>query len=74
MRSTLKPYFLDGFSKGLREKYTNTSSKNLPKRAKKTALRLDGVQSSLGIDRLRVTSDIYIVPYITAAGASPRPT
>ena len=48
MRSTLKPHFLDGFSKGLREKYTNTSSKDLPKRAKKTALRLDGVQSPLG--------------------------
>ena len=48
MRSTLKPHFLDGFSKGLREKYTNTSSKDLPKRAKKTALRLDEAQTLLG--------------------------
>ena len=32
----------------MREKYTNTSSKDLLKRAKKTALRLDGVQSPLG--------------------------
>ena len=32
----------------MREKYTNTSSKDLLNRAKKTALRLDGVQSPLG--------------------------
>ena len=48
MRSTLKPYFLGGFSKGLREKYTNTSSKDLPKRAKKMALRLDGSTPAVG--------------------------
>ena len=28
--------------------YTNTSSKDLPKRAKKTALRLDGARVPLG--------------------------
>ena len=55
MQGTSKPYFLDGFSKGLREMYINTSSKDLPKRAKKTALRLDGVQPPLGFDKLRVT-------------------
>ena len=74
MRSTLKPYFLDGFSKGLREKYTNTSSKNLPKQAKKMALRLDGVQSPLGFDKLRVTGYLSLykngrskpLPYVRA--------
>ena len=39
MRSTLKPHFLDGFSKGLREKYTNTSSKDLPKTGKKDGFK-----------------------------------
>ena len=48
MPGTLKPYFLGGFSKDLREKYTNTSSKDLPKRAEKMALRLDGAQLSIG--------------------------
>ncbi len=48
MLCTLKPHFLGGFSKDLREMYINTSSKDLPKRAKKTPLRLDGVQYPLG--------------------------
>ena len=48
MLRTLKPYFLDSCGKGLRRRTCRTSSKDLPKRAKKTALRLDGVQISLG--------------------------
>ena len=48
MRSTSKPYFLDGFGEGLRRRTERTSSKDLPKQAKKTALRLDAVQISLG--------------------------
>ena len=48
MLRTLKPYFLDSCGKGLRRRTCRTSSKDLPQRAKKTALRLDGVQISLG--------------------------
>ena len=48
MLRTLKPYFLGGCGKGLRRRTCRTSSKDLPQRAKKTALRLDGVQISLG--------------------------
>ena len=48
MRSTLKPYFLDGCDEDLRRRTVRTSSEDLPQQAKKTALRLDGVQISLG--------------------------
>ena len=48
MRSTLKPYFLGGCDEDLRRRTYRTSSKDLPQQAKKTALRLDGVQISLG--------------------------
>ena len=53
--------------------YTNTSSKDLPKQAKKTPLRLDGVQSPLGFDKLRVTGDIYLYnsPYKKRRGQAP---
>ena len=48
MQSTLKSYFLGGFGEGLCRRTVRTSSKDLPKQAKKTALRLDGVQIPLG--------------------------
>ena len=48
MRSTLKLYFLGGFGEDLRRRTGCTSSKDLPKQAEKTALRLDGVRISLG--------------------------
>ena len=48
MRSTLKPYFLDGCDEDLRRRTVRTSSKDLPQQAKKTALRLDGVRIPLG--------------------------
>ena len=48
MRSTLKLYFLGGFGEDLRRRTGRTSSKDLPKQAEKTALRLDGVRISLG--------------------------
>ena len=46
MPCTLKPYFLGGFGEDLRRRiYINTSSKDLPKQAKKTTLRLDWFKS-----------------------------
>ena len=48
MRSTLKLYFLGGFGEDLRRRTGRTSSKDLPKQAKKTALRLDWVRIPLG--------------------------
>ena len=48
MSSTLKSYFLDGCGEDLRRCTVRTSSKDLPQQTKKTALRLDGVQISLG--------------------------
>ena len=49
MRSTLKPYFLGGCDEDLRRRTVRTSSKDLPKQAKKTTLRLDGIRFLLGI-------------------------
>ena len=49
MRSTLKSYFLDGCGEDLRRCTVRTSSKDLPKQAKKTTLRLDGIRFLLGI-------------------------
>ena len=48
MLRTLKPYFLGSCGKGLRRRTCRTSSKDLPQRAKKTALRLDEFRFSLG--------------------------
>ena len=42
----------------------------MPKRAKKTALRLDGVQYTLGIDKLRVTRFYH---YIISGRSKPLP-
>ena len=52
MRSTLKPYFLGGCDEDLRRRTVRTSSKDLPQQTKKTALRLDGVQISLGYAKI----------------------
>ena len=49
MRSTLKSYFLGGCGEDLRRCTVRTSSKDLPKQAKKTTLRLDGIRFLLGI-------------------------
>ncbi len=48
MQSTLKPYFLGGCDEDLRRRTHRTSSKDLPQQAKKTVLRLNAVQFSLG--------------------------
>ena len=80
MLRTLKPYFLDSCGKGLRRRTCRTSSKDLPQRAKKTALRLDGVQISLGypgeiplsllwnMKILRKTVDIFFFGVIEYSG------
>ena len=61
MRSTLKPYFLGGCDEDLRRRTVRTSSKDLPQQTKKTALRLDGVQISLGYRLFTQVSDFSLL-------------
>ena len=69
MRSTLKSYFLGGCGEDLRRRTVRTSSKDLPKQAKKTTLRLDGIRFLLGIRinrfiTAKIVSDDEWNPYL----------